>query len=554
MHDYQVLLRYDLLKLKNYVLEIRRNPKKLVSYFLFLAWILLVMMPSILGRRGQKMPGLPVNIQEYILGGYALLIAVLLYLSFFSALNRLSYSFQMGDVNLLFPSPLEPNRILFWSLLKKIPGTLAKAVLPLLFLTPTLFNIGLKGQGIILIYLSIVSVALIVTPVSFLIFLLSVRYGKKTWVGGVLFFSVFWIVGSWLWTVHDQVFSLGIFLGYQAAGVINFPILGWIVQLAGAAFFGITAGTGLALGGVIFTTLLVNIVLFKLAQDYYEDVLNYTETMAKIREAKRKGKLHGLSFRTEAAYSGREPFWRRLIRKNVTVKGNYPEGWAFLYKQMIKYGRTSFNPYLSYMTLLFALIGFSVGLIAVRNGLASVFPLLYAQNGALAYFMFFRSFTGPISEELSLPYLYTLPGSFLKKVLAINALPTLRFAMNLLFLNLGYLLCVQRLNTPANLWLEGIFLLLLVTSLNFVQSNTLILGHVILPSSLDRKLFYPLLIFSEFLIIGVPAFVIAGIVGLLTKNIWAIGTAVLVSNVGVGLLLILLSDTIFSYLEMREFS
>lgn len=553
MHDYHVLLRFDLLKLKNYVVEIRRNPKKLVSYFLFLAWIILVMMPSFLGNKGQKMPsGLPANIQELILGIYSLLIAVILFLSFFSALNRLSYSFQMGDVNLLFPSPIEPNRILFWSLLKKIPGSLAKTVLPLLVLTPTLFNMGLKAQGIILVYLSLVSVALIVPSVSFLIFMLSVRYDKKIWVRGILSVSVLWIAGNWFWNVRDHLFSSGILLGYQAIGILNFPILGWIVQPARAAFFGITAGTWLGLSGVIFTTLLVNIALFKLANDYYEDVLGHTEKMAKIHEAKKKGKAQGLFWEREA--EGRDSPWRKLNRKKVTVKGNYPESWAFLYKLMIKYRRTSFTPYLGYITLFAALVGVFFGLIALRKGASSLSSFLYVQNGIVAYIMFFRTFSGPVSEELSLPYFYTLPGSFLKKVLAINALPTLRFALNLLMLNLGYLLMVQWFNAPAILWLKGIFLLLLVISLYFVQSNSLILGYVILPSSLDRKLFYPFLIFVEILLVGIPAFIIAGIVGLLTKNIWAVGTAVMLSNVGLGLLILLLSDTIFSHLEMREFS
>ncbi|WP_425804111.1 putative ABC exporter domain-containing protein [Desulfitobacterium sp. Sab5] len=554
MHDYQVLLRYDLIKLKNYFVEIRHNPKKLVGYFLFLAWVILVMMPSILGRRGQKMNELPINIQEYILGGYSLVIIVLLFLAFFSALNRLSYSFQMGDVNLLFPSPLEPNRILFWSLIKKIPGTLAKAILPLLFLTPTLFNIGLKTQGIILVYLSIVSAALIVTPLSFLVFLFSVRYGQRVWVSLMLFVSALWMAGSWLWVVRKHLFSLGVLLGYRAGGVSNFPILGWIIQLASAAFFGITFWTWLALCGIILTLFLVNIALFKLAEDYYEDVEGYTETMANIREAKRKGKVQGLYWGRTAENSESKLRWRRFIRRNVIVQGNYPEGWAFLYKQMVKYSRTSITPYFGFVTFLSGLAGILYGLIALHKGTESVFFLLYGMNGVIAYLMFFRTFAGPTSEELSLPYIYTLPGTFLKKGLAINILPTLRFILNILLLNLSYLLIVQRIYSSASLWFGALFSLLLVTSFYFAQSNTLILGYVILPSSLERKLFYPLLIFSEVLLIGVPAFVIAGIVGLLTKNIWATGTAVIVSNIGVGFLILLLSDTIFSHLEMREYN
>jgi|GEM_PF-6539528 len=39
MFDYILMLKFDIRKLVNYIVEIRRTPKKLISYFLFGAWI-----------------------------------------------------------------------------------------------------------------------------------------------------------------------------------------------------------------------------------------------------------------------------------------------------------------------------------------------------------------------------------------------------------------------------------------------------------------------------------------------------------------------------------
>jgi hypothetical protein len=62
------------------------------------------------------------------------------------------------------------------------------------------------------------------------------------------------------------------------------------------------------------------------------------------------------------------------------------------------------------------------GFIALHTGQAGGHGLLYAQNGIIAYLLFFRNFSGPLSEELALPYIYTLPGTFFRKTLAVNTL------------------------------------------------------------------------------------------------------------------------------------
>ena len=119
MSDYWVMLRLDFRKLVNYIVEIRRTPKKLISYALFLAWLGIILVPQFMGNRKNSL-GLEINptTMTIILGIYALLIGTLIFSTLFPSLKKLYFTFSMGDVNLLFPSPLEPQRILFWSMLK----------------------------------------------------------------------------------------------------------------------------------------------------------------------------------------------------------------------------------------------------------------------------------------------------------------------------------------------------------------------------------------------------------------------------------------------------
>ncbi|TEB14015.1 hypothetical protein Psfp_03215 [Pelotomaculum sp. FP] len=553
MHDYTILLRYDLLKLKNYILEIRRSPKKLVSYFLFAAWIFLIMFPAI-KNSGQRAFAVTGDTAHIILAVYALFTGFIMFSSFFSALRKLSYSFQMGDVNLLFPSPLAPNHILLWSLIKKIPSDMAKTCIPALILTPTMFNMGLNIEGILLVYLSIVSLGLLITPVSFLIFLVSVRYGKERWIRGILLISIVWLLFSWLKYTQGNIFSLNVLLGYQAPGILNFPLSGWILQLARAAFFGAAPAVYTAIFLVALTVLAANCLVYALARDYYEDVLELAERMETIHAAKRSGKTQGIFTQTQSS-SAIAGLWTRFLnRKRVTVERRFPGSRAFMFNQVVKYRRTGINEYMGYLAPLSVITGLVTGFIAMHNGQAGDHGLLYAQNGILAYFLFFRSFSGPLSEELALPYLYTLPGTFFRKALAINTLPNLRFGLNMFLLNLSYAMIVFLHTKDTGIFMPAVLMSFLVTSLFFEQSNIIALTHVLLPSSLDRKLFYPLMLFLEILIIGIPALIAGGLAFWFTHSEWFAEIAVLAANTAVGIVLLLLSDKIFPYLEMREFS
>ncbi|OPY63102.1 MAG: hypothetical protein A4E56_00817 [Pelotomaculum sp. PtaU1.Bin065] len=551
MHDYAVLLRYDALKLKNYILEIRRNPKKILLYLLFIAWIVMIMFPAI-KQNGRPAFALTADTAHIVLAVYALFISSIMFVSFFSSLKTLSYSFQMGDVNLLFPSPLEPNRILLWSLIKKIPSDMVKTCFPALILTPTMFNMGLDIEGVMLVYLSLLSFGLLSTPVSFLIFLVSARYHKERWVRGILLISAVWLLSCWLAYARWDIFSLKVLLGYQAPGILNFPLFGWIVQFARAAFFGATPVVYTAVFLAALTALAANLLVFTLARDYYEDVIELAERLETLRAAKRGGKMRGAF--APFQFNSAKTFWTRLInRKRVTVERRFPGSWAFMFNQVVKYRRTGINEYVGYLAPLFVIAGLAAGFIFLRSGQPGDNRLIYTLNGILAYLLFFRSFSGPLSEELALPYIYTLPGTFFRKALAINILPTLRLFINVFLLNLSYALLVYAHTKDAVLFMPAILLSLLLASFYFEQSNIIALAHVLLPSSINRKLFYPLMLFVEFLLVGIPALMAGGLAAWLTHSEWFAEIAVLAANLAMGILLLLFSNKIFYYLEMRDF-
>lgn len=391
MSDYWVMVRLDIRRLINYVVEIRRTPKKLISYALFLAWLGVILVPQFMGNTNSL--GLVINPTtiHVILSIYLLLIGALIFSTLFYSLKKLYYTFSMGDVNLLFPSPLEPQRILFWSMLKKIPASLLQLVFPVLFLTPMLFNLGVKTQGLLFIYASFVSLALIISPLAFLVFLLSVRYQRRGRVLSVLIASVVWLVGSWLWQVRGSNSLLDLVTGYQAVAIWEFPVVGWILRLAYAGFNGANIATYWGLLGMVVTLVFVNVAVYRLAKDYYEDVLGHAE---KVDEARKR------------ARSGRPQFseaFAKYGKKNkVAVQGTYIESKAFLFKQIVSYRSTGFNEYLGWLTPLALAAGLVFGFLVSQKGIMNPSSGLFMINGALVYILILTSSNSPVSAELAI--------------------------------------------------------------------------------------------------------------------------------------------------------
>ncbi len=538
MSDYLLMLRLDIRKLVNYIVEIRRTPKKLISYFLFAAWIIFIMF---MGTKNRQPVSSELNsvTAQVVLGVYTLIISFLIFFLLFSALKKLSYTFSMGDVNLLFPSPLEPQRILFWSMLKRIPVSLAMTVLPVIFLTPPLLSLGLRTQGLLFVYVSLVSFALLIYPLAFLVFLLSVRYKKEGLVRSILVFSVLWLVGSWFWQVRGDFSFLNLVTGYQAEGVRQFPILGWILLVANAAFYGVGRETYLALLEIVLALGLVNVAVFRLARDYYEDVLDHSTKMADARSIKRSGRRPQIA----------DAFAKLRRKRKVIIQGTYAESRAFLYKQIVNYRSTGINEYLGFLAPLALMAGLSIGYMVSLKG-SEPSRWLFMFNGVIAYFLLLINTSSPVSSELSLPYIYVLPGTFYKKILALNALPVLRLAVNVLLLNLSYSFMAKG---DAKVWLTAVVLSLIVVSAYFVLGNSVILGNVLIPSSLDRKIFYPLLKFVQILIAAIPAVLVGGSFYWIFRSETAFELGIILANVGVGLLLLVFSDKLFAYIEMQEF-
>lgn len=110
--------------LKNNILELLRHPGKLVAY-LFVAACLLVSALSMVFSPQEELPEfLDLRILQ---GIYFALLMFIVMINLIKGVDSGSTFFSMGDVNMLFISPISPKKILVYGLMKQMGMTVLVA-------------------------------------------------------------------------------------------------------------------------------------------------------------------------------------------------------------------------------------------------------------------------------------------------------------------------------------------------------------------------------------------------------------------------------------------
>ena len=382
-----------LTQFKNRVKGMFRSPVKLIYAIIVAALLVLVIvagnMPSEDGSVGTP----DATLGAIIVGYFALMFLMTANSGFSTGMSI----FKMPDVNFLFVGPFKPLRILFQGMFNQMATALIMAVV-MLFQYGWMhgsYGVGLAGMAALMVgYALVVFTAQITAMVIY-----AVSSGRPK-------------VRKALRAVYVAVCVIWVaYIGYRALGTENalsgicaaavdpfgrlFPVAGWL----GGACYGVIAGDyssvtlPLILWAVYAVALIV--VMTRTDQDYYEDVLQSTETTFATQTAAKEGRV-----------SENAP-------KNVNVgKTGLGGGWgasAFWYKHRIE-NRRSRKWLLSGIEIVFILVNIGFAFFMRDSGIVA--PLAFA-----AYMMFFYVALGRLMKEMTKPYVYLVPEPPTKKLL-----------------------------------------------------------------------------------------------------------------------------------------
>ena len=381
-----------LTQFKNRVKGMFRSPAKLIYAIIVAALLVLVIVAGNMPNEDGSVGTPDATLGAIIVGYFALMFLMTANSGFSTGMSI----FKMPDVNFLFVGPFKPVRILFQGMFNQMATALIMAVV-MLFQYGWMhgsYGVGLAGMAALMVgYALVVFTAQITAMVIY-----AVSSGRPK-------------VRKALRAVYVAVCVIWVaYIGFRALGAENalsgicaaavdpfgrlFPVAGWL----GGACYGVIAGdySSVTLPLILWAVYAALwLAMAKADQDYYEDVLQSTETTFATQVAAKEGRV-----------SENAP-------KNVNVgKTGLGGGWgasAFWYKHRIE-NRRSRKWLLSGIEIVFILVNIGFAFFMRDSGIVA--PLAFA-----AYMMFFYVALGRLMKEMTKPYVYLVPEPPTKKLL-----------------------------------------------------------------------------------------------------------------------------------------
>ena len=536
MNEYRLLLTKELWIIKNHILEVKNNPKRLGIYLLYIGWIGLMLFNARMQSRSRHgFDGLKETLGPDIIGaGFTVLISALFFYYLYKGTVESTTFFSMGDVHLLFPSPRSPRKILLYQMIKHSLGQLFVMGFMMLITFPTIIQMTpLDFNRIVYMYLGYIGIALIIGPLNFMVFAMGTKYGIQIFLRRVIYGCIILFVTLILGKIFNSENLITGSINALNIKWINYvPIIGWsksafMVPILGYSTYGL-ASIFLMFASIFFTIILC----FYMADDYYEDVLGATEKQA-LRRRIKKG--YG---KTESKLL----FLNKNKHKKISKIGTGP--WAMLWRAKVEYSKTDIHPYFSLLTILFILVGVGAGYFGKKN-MGSTLNVLYFVNGMTAYMLFIFTSIQAKSNELMKPYIFLMPGKPVEKILATNCIEVIRVGISVLALNIAMGII---LDAPIYLILSLIVFLISFFILN-LSSNYVI--RSLYPSAVDQKALFPLFMMVQIVFLLLPGMVLGGIAAFIFKNPIVFFLGVTVANMIIISGLLFLANLIFNKMEWR---
>lgn len=466
----KTLLFKDLKQIKNYFLEFKQKPKKIIPIFFYILWIGSLFFS---------------NNQTYKISYFKKFSIVILSILFiFSILNvyleRKSY-FCMADINLAFTAPIKPKKILIYSILKTSWKQLMMAVFMFVFLLPDilstinnpfLITFGILGYGLFI---------LVLEPISFIIINLSKKYNTKK----IIFIPILFFILSLSIPI---IIEKDLFLGLEADYINFIPFIGWSRGIF-LGMFNLNKFTFLFLFLQITSIILINLYIIKSSQKtFIENILTSTENKDKFKENAKKGKQ---SFEINLNINK---------DKKLSFNKDFFNSEVYHWKNIITQTRKDIHHLITLKSLFFLIVSI---ISVIYFHLQKPNHLLTTQTtfvvlGILYIYLIFSIKAGSL-DDLEYPIFYLIPDRPLNKIISLKKISIQQMFINSIFYIIPPLL-IDLKNVVIYILL-GLMINFIYMTITF--SNFLIRSFI--RNEADFTLMLPLIKIFQLFIITLPS-------------------------------------------------
>ena len=538
MNEVRLLLRKDLLILKNNILLIFRNPARLIPYAVMIGYFVFMYT-----RRfsGSKVSTDELNMDaagevdfalQNVIGGVTLLaLGFLLFQLYRATKNNVTF-FKMADVNLLFTAPVKPENLLIYYMARSILPALGGSLFFLAYSGGQMardFELG--ALGIVFLVLGFALFFFMIFPLRFLIYTLHTKFGIIQYIrGGVIGLGLLLVAMILIPGLMAEEFWQGMFSWIASPWFDLFPVVGWSRGMMG--YFVnqnlILSSSFLFLYGLTYFSVVKLVIRY--AGYYYEDVLESTKSNEeKLEKALGKREV------TEDTYSLNAKKQLALPEFGVGAK-------AFYWRNYVHSSRQDFHPLIGVYTLGMALLGI------VFAGLSNFdwfsHKVVYFYLCFMIGFYFLAGIGRASIGDLKKPWFILVPASWTSKfwnMIKLDLLQTVIFSLLLIVpavflahIHVGLILIFP---------LGMIFAYLVGLAVNLIP-------QVGLDEGWDRILIKPLMIGGIFIFGLVPSFIL-GVIVLAVSDQFIYGLLTMV--VGLGLVAAILVHVTLDILKRLEF-
>jgi hypothetical protein len=405
--------------LKNSLLELKRKPGKLITYIVFLGFLIFTVAVGVKGG-GQKSE---VSIDMF--GSVAM--GLLLFFTvpeILVSINSGANFFRGADINLVFTAPIKSQNVLIYGFIKQM-GSVFFSLFFLLFQAPNLYRFSnVKSYGLLVLLLGMFLLLISNSVLKMLLYVL----GSKQEGNREIIKNVFKVLGLIIVIIYFAILFQVKAPGKAVMTLLSneyikyIPIYGWIREILMTAILGINS-----IAAVFFTLTIASIgisiwLLYSMNLDYYEDVLSAAETREEAITASRRGERVNLR--------GNKKSLTRKVKYNK--KGEAAK--AIFYRHILEYRKTGFG-FINIASAIYAVLAISAGLFLPIKDLKVIL-------GFSIYLLFIFSFASKWQQELTKPYIFLIPDSAFKKVIYSTAVDNMKNLVDgsILFIIAGILL------------------------------------------------------------------------------------------------------------------
>lgn len=272
---------------KNTVKDILHSPGKLILYIIILLFIVVGTISAMFS--GSPQQTLPLELFSSI---FFAILTLFLIISIQQGLTSGGSIFDMSDVNLLFVSPLRPQSILLYGLIRLAKVSFLSSFF-ILFQGSTLKQFGIAFHGIWIVFFFFLFMIMSTTLLSLLIYSATNGNPKRKRFVPILTIAIH--IPAVLYYIF-QVFSSGdalsaLYRTIASPSIYALPFSGWGTAGAVAFVSGNTMTGFFWLGLLVLSNVGMIAYLLLSRVDYYEDVLVAAETAFEKKRAMEDGNL-----------------------------------------------------------------------------------------------------------------------------------------------------------------------------------------------------------------------------------------------------------------------